>query len=271
MKTNILLAAVALAAFPVSAMAHVVVAPTMAAPGATETLNFIVGHGCQGQPTTALRIEIPKAVTKLEPQPKTGWAASVQTLPDGGHAITWRGGEPLTKADGFAVKARLPSQGATVAFVAVQSCGATDVRWDEPVAGDGPKPKHPAPTVTLLASAVSPSAPSPTAQSSVAERLPAGVQRSADGGLATTAGLPLYTFNYDTMVGMSHCEDDCARMWPPLLAAKDAKPFAAWTLVRRMNGALQWALRDKPVYTYAQDKAGDPPKGLEAPNWSRAK
>lgn len=105
----------------------------------------------------------------------------------------------------------------------------------------------------------------------VNERLPKGVQRLADGGLSDGSGLPLYTFNYDTMVGMSHCEDDCSRMWPPLLAPKGAKAFGDWTLVPRMNGSLQWALRDKPLYTYAQDKPLAPAKGLEAPNWKLAK
>ena len=269
MKTLSLIAGAALAAFPISAMAHVVVAPTMAAPGATETLTFIVGHGCEGQPTTMLRVEIPKSVTALEPQPKAGWTPKVEALPDGGHAITWQGGEPLTKADGFAVKARLPKDLPRVSFVAVQSCGAVTQRWDEPVPADGPKPKHPAPVLTLSAGAPTPAAV--PAAPVAGERLPKGVQRQADGGLADAKGLPLYTFNYDTMVGMSHCEDDCAKMWPPLIAAKDARPLPGWTLVRRMNGTLQWALRDKPLYTFSEDRAGQPPKGLEAPNWKLAR
>ena len=152
--------------------------------------------------------------------------------------------------------------------MAVQSCGGTTVRWDEPLPANGPKPKHPAPVVTL---ATGPSIPAAAAAPSAAERLPKGVQRLSDGGMADAAGLPLYTFNFDTMVGMSHCEDDCAKMWPPLLAPKGAKPFGAWTLIPRMNATLQWALRDKPLYTYSQDKSGEAPKGLEAPNWSLAR
>ena len=123
-------AAVAIAGLPpLSVSAHVVVAPAMAAPGATETLNFIVGHGCAGQPTTALRVELPATVTSVQPQPKVGWTPTVDVLADGGRAVTWRGGAPLTKADGFAVRVRLPGQGGPVAFPAVQSCGETTVRW----------------------------------------------------------------------------------------------------------------------------------------------
>ncbi|THD62767.1 DUF1775 domain-containing protein [Phenylobacterium sp.] len=258
--------------FALAARAHVVVAPTMAAPGATETLNFIVGHGCDGQPTTALRIELPKAVTAVEPLPKPGWTATAEALPDGGHAVTWRGGEPLTKADGFAVRVRLPGQDGRVAFVAVQSCGETTVRWDEPVPADGPKPKHPTPLVTLGAAAsAAAAAPAAAVGPTPRERLPKGVQRLADGGLADAAGQPLYTFNFDTMVGMSHCEDDCARMWPPLAAAKGAEPFGDWSLIPRPQGGVQWAYKTKPLYAYSQDRPGEPARGSEAPNWTRAK
>src|ERR1700761_1011540 len=98
-KTAASLGAAALlsASLVTAARAHVVVQPTVAAPGAATTLTFVVGHGCDGQPTTALRVEAPKAVTALAPAPKPGWTPTVETLPDGGHAITWRGGEPLTK------------------------------------------------------------------------------------------------------------------------------------------------------------------------------
>ena len=270
MKIVFAAAAAAAGLLPLSAAAHVVVAPAMAAPGATETLNFIVGHGCAGQPTTALRIELPKTVAAVEPQPKPGWTSTIEALPDGGHALTWRGGAPLTQADGFAVRLRLPSRGGAVAFPAVQSCGETTVRWDEPVPADGPKPKRPAPAVTLAAQ------PGPASASAAAappgnERLPKGVQRLADGGLADAAGKPLYTFDYDTMVGMSHCEDDCAQMWPPLLATKEARPFGAWTLVPRSGGLVQWAYKDKPLYTYSQDRPGQAAAGTEAPKWKRAK
>lgn len=264
-KMAMLVTSCALASAPV-ARAHVAVAPTMAAPGATETLSFIVGHGCDGQPTTALRIEAPKAVTAIEPQPKPGWTPSVETLADGGRAVTWRGGAPLTKADSFPVKMRLPNQGGRVAFVAVQWCGETAVRWDEAVPADGPKPKHPTPMVTLASAA-----PAPDATAPADGRLPGGVRRLGDGGFADAKGLPLYTFNYDTMVGMSHCEDDCARMWPPLAAPKAAKAFGDWTVIARPDGSAQWAYKTKPLYTYSQDRPGQPAKGLEAPNWSRAK
>jgi predicted lipoprotein with Yx(FWY)xxD motif len=261
LKTAVLLAASAFI-FASPALAHVVVAPTLATPGATETLTFIVGHGCSGQPTTALRVELPMAITVVEAPLKVGWTSSIELLPDGGRAVTWHGGEPLTKADGFSVRVRLPSRVGSVAFVAIQSCGETTVRWDEPVPAEGPKPKHPAPRVTLTADAGAPASAAPAGN----ERLPEGVLRRKDGALASATGAPLYTFNFDTMVGMSHCEDDCARMWPPLRAPDGVKPFGAWTVIARPEGGFQWAYRSKPLYTYAQDRPGEPARGVEAPN-----
>jgi predicted lipoprotein with Yx(FWY)xxD motif len=54
---------------------------------------------------------------------------------------------------------------------------------------------------------------------------PGGVHR-VNGVLADAAGKTLYTWEFDTMVGMSHSEGDCAAMWPPLIASRSAKPEA---------------------------------------------
>ena len=129
-------------------------------------------------------------------------------------------------------------------------------------------------TLLILGAVVTVVAAGASATTSLAENdaggLPAGVQWKA-GSFADKAGKPLYTFNFDTMVGMSHCEGDCAQMWPPLIASKDAKPFGDWTLVTRENGEKQWAYKTKPLYTYSKDEPGGAPKGLEAPNWKLAK
>jgi predicted lipoprotein with Yx(FWY)xxD motif len=96
---------------------------------------------------------------------------------------------------------------------------------------------------------------------------PAGVH-PMNGALAEASGLPLYTFDWDTMKGMSHCVGQCARDWPPLKAGADAKPMGDWTIIVRDDGSHQWAYRDKPIYTYANDTAGQPGMGEAAgPNW----
>jgi len=46
----------------------------------------------------------------------------------------------------------------------------------------------------------------------------------------------------------------CEQLWPPVLAAADAKPVGKWTLVKRKNGQSQWAYDGYPVYTSELDK-----------------
>lgn len=109
-----------------------------------------------------------------------------------------------------------------------------------------------------------------TAAAALAEDLPAGVKR-VDGVLTAPDGKPLYTFVMDTMKGMSHCTGACATAWPPLVADAKAKPMGDWTLVPRGGGVQQWALKDKPLYTYAKDEAGKPGTGEAMSNWKLAK
>ena len=93
-----------------------------------------------------------------------------------------------------------------------------------------------------------------------------------DGVYEDQKGLPLYTFDNDTMVGMSHCGGECAKHWPPLAAPAGAKPSGDWTLINREDGSTQWALKGKPLYTFAADAAGAPPKGDGlAQKWHLAK
>ncbi len=83
--------------------------------------------------------------------------------------------------------------------------------------------------------------------------------KMAGGVLVDTAGKTLYTFDKDTAgSGKSVCNGPCATLWPPAMAAADAKPEGELTLITRDDGSKQWAYNGKPVYTYAGDKkAGD--------------
>ena len=98
-----------------------------------------------------------------------------------------------------------------------------------------------------------------------APALPAGVHM-VGGALADAAGKPLYTWDIDTMVGMSHCETDCAAMWPPLKAPKNAKPMGDWSPISREDGSAQWTYKTKPLYTYSGDTAGAAPAGEKVSN-----
>ena len=88
------------------------------------------------------------------------------------------------------------------------------------------------------------------------QALPAAVTaHPTDAGtfFADAAGMTLYTFDDDIGGNGSTCGGDCAKNFPPLLAAADARPVGAWSLSTRSNGDKQWALNGAPVYTYSGD------------------
>ncbi|HTN30217.1 MAG TPA: hypothetical protein VL178_05215 [Pseudomonas sp.] len=79
---------------------------------------------------------------------------------------------------------------------------------------------------------------------------PATVQ---DDRLVDAQGMTLYTYGKDSE-GQSNCTEQCADIWPPLIAKEGAQPSGEWSLVTRPDGTLQWAYDGKPLYTYAKDK-----------------
>ena len=65
-----------------------------------------VGHGCEGKPTTAIRVQIPEGVIAVKPMPKPGWQLATvkdkyerpydyfgSELTEGVQEIAWSGGE----------------------------------------------------------------------------------------------------------------------------------------------------------------------------------
>ena len=81
----------------------------------------------------------------------------------------------------------------------------------------------------------------------------------SDGVLTNSAGMTLYTFDKDAAgSGKSVCNGPCAKIWPPLMAAADAKAGGNWSVVTRDDGSRQWAYKGKPVYQWSKDqKPGD--------------
>lgn len=96
---------------------------------------------------------------------------------------------------------------------------------------------------------------------------PARVQ---DGRLVDAQGLTLYTYGKDKK-GESNCHEECANIWPPLIAEEDAQPSGKWSLVTRRDGTLQWAYDGKPLYTYAKDKQPGDATGDGVGPWKAAK
>jgi predicted lipoprotein with Yx(FWY)xxD motif len=80
-----------------------------------------------------------------------------------------------------------------------------------------------------------------------------------DGVIVNSAGMTLYTYDKDeTGSGKSVCNDNCAKNWPPLMAASDAKASGDYSTVTRDDGGKQWAYKGKPLYLWVKDgKPGD--------------
>ena len=87
---------------------------------------------------------------------------------------------------------------------------------------------------------------------------PAKTGDSAKGKVLTDSkGMTLYTFDKDSG-GKSACNGPCATNWPPLKASATDKTEGSYTLIKRDDGAMQWAYKGKPLYTWAKDsKPGD--------------
>ena len=46
----------------------------------------------------------------------------------------------------------------------------------------------------------------------------------------------------------------CVQVWPPLMAAPDAKPVGNWSIVTRKDGSKQWAYQGLAVYRSSLDQ-----------------
>lgn len=142
-----------------AAAAHVSVTPAQATAGSYQVLRFGVGHGCDGQATTALSIQVPPGVTVARPQPKPGWTLSAdwpKGRTDRPAAITWTGELPASQFEEFLILVRLPAEAGPLAFPAIQSCGEAQNRWVETPQPGAARPEHPAPTVLVTPAAAAP-------------------------------------------------------------------------------------------------------------------
>lgn len=65
-------------------------------------------------------------------------------------------------------------------------------------------------------------------------------------------GMTLYTYVKD-QPGKSLCVGECAASWIPLAAPAKAQTFGDWSVITRGDGAKQWALKGRPLYTFVKD------------------
>lgn len=122
------------------AAAHVTANPSEAPSDSFFKTNFRVGHGCDGEPTTEVSVQIPGTVSSVHPQVVAGWDIDTkigeldepienhgETITEGVREITWTAtdeGLPDAHMQEFGVSMKLPAGDADepLWFPFVQKC-----------------------------------------------------------------------------------------------------------------------------------------------------
>ena len=149
------LAAVISGATP--ALAHVEVGESSIDATGAATVTFTFDHGCNGQPTDSLRVQIPDGITRVVPAPVDGWQIAVTPT-----EFSWTGGSIPDHQDASFTAAMQVSgaAGTTVWFPTIQGCGSDEEAWIEIPAVGGAEPENVAPSIVLTAD-VAPAATTP--------------------------------------------------------------------------------------------------------------
>jgi len=168
MSIRLFAAAMVAVAIPGAACAHITIETQRATAGTAYKAVFRVPHGCEGQPTIAIRIRIPDGIVGVKPQPKPGWRINIvrdklATPITGAHGnkitqavreIDWSGGRlPDDNYDEFVMRIDLPdTPNVTLYFPVVQQCEKDVHRWIEIPEGGRPASgyREPAPSLRLL-------------------------------------------------------------------------------------------------------------------------
>lgn len=153
------------------AYAHVSLQTKQAPIAGPYTAVLSVPHGCNGSPTTKIRVRIPPGVVDVEPRVQPGWTVetvkadysqpytrSGASVTTGVKEVIWSGGPlPDGQKETFTFLAYLSDDlkaGATLYFPVVQHCEQGVVRWIDggPVNGNSAHDhsQSPAPRLTLL-------------------------------------------------------------------------------------------------------------------------
>jgi len=153
-----------------SSFAHVVLQDGAAAANNSYRAAFRVGHGCDDQATTALRVTIPAGFNGAQPMPKAGWTVSTKIGPlpvayeshgkkytEGVLEIRWMSNGPenaLPAAfyDEFVLRGTTPSKPGPLWFKVIQTCEKGSNDWVEvPASGTSTKGlKSPAALLEVL-------------------------------------------------------------------------------------------------------------------------
>lgn len=158
--------AATLAAFAVPAFAHITLEVPEAVAGSTYKAVLRVPHGCDGDATVAIRVQMPEGFIGVKPMPKAGWTLATTKgayakgydlygaqVTEGVTEISWSGGNlPDEFYDEFVFRGTLAGAqaGTQVYFPVVQICASGEEAWIEiPVEGQ-PEPELPAPGLSIV-------------------------------------------------------------------------------------------------------------------------
>jgi uncharacterized protein YcnI len=177
----VVMAAFLVVLFPSAASAHVTVSPGTAEPGGYARVVFRVPNERADASTTRLEVAFPAdhRFASVSVQPVPGWTATTkkekanvagQSDEDSsGEVVTgivWEGGtvQPGQFQEFGVSMGRLPATNTKLVFKALQTYSSGEVvRWIDVQAEGGPKPEHPAPTLSVAAPAVAAAPATPAA------------------------------------------------------------------------------------------------------------
>ena len=167
MKLSLITAAL-LSIATTGAFAHATLEQAETPQGAGYKAVVRIGHGCAGEATLKVRVQIPEGVIAVKPMPKAGWTLETvkgpyekeydyygSKLKEGVKEIIWTGELLDEYYDEFVFNTRITDTfavGSTAYFPTVQECANGAERWIEiPAEGQDPHElEGPAPGVVIV-------------------------------------------------------------------------------------------------------------------------
>lgn len=159
-----ILTAVALATAATPVLSHATLEQQVAQVNGHYKAVMRIGHGCEGQDTLSVTIEIPEGVINAKPMPKAGWDLTTVVTPyaktyelhgprsEGVTSITWTGELLDSHYDEFIFQAYITESfkdGETIYFPTTQLCADGSQKWvNIPSEGEG-HIAYPAPGLKL--------------------------------------------------------------------------------------------------------------------------
>lgn len=144
-----LIAFAGLLASATASFSHVVLLDQVTLANTSYRAAFRIGHGCNGSPTTAVKVSLPAGFQGAKPMPHAGWLLSVRqeklAKPYTSHGkeitqdvveVTWTAAAkehalPDAFYDEFVLRGSLPDAAGPMWFKVLQTCEAGSNHWAE--------------------------------------------------------------------------------------------------------------------------------------------